>query len=230
MYVAIGRRLGYPLKLVAAYSRIGGRLFARWDSPGECFNIEGTNRGLNCFTDDHYRTGLFELPPHVEASGGFLLSKTPRQELADFLMTRGHCWLDHKDFRRSAEATAWASVLFPSNPYYLNRLKKTLNEWMDSVDERKPPGFPQIFVTFSRRQYPDVLPLRLEQDMLALEAIEKMLGDPDQQVRWWRPMRDGVRLREKPLRALAKFTPQRCTITFDCEVDLAPTSYVVQPW
>jgi len=49
-YVAIGRRLGYPLKLVSAK----GHLFARWDDGEERFNIEGTNRGLNTYPDEHY--------------------------------------------------------------------------------------------------------------------------------------------------------------------------------
>src|SRR5207244_190021 len=38
--IAVGRRLGYPLKLVSTK----GHFFARWDDPsGERFNIEATN-------------------------------------------------------------------------------------------------------------------------------------------------------------------------------------------
>jgi transglutaminase superfamily protein len=52
--LAVGRRLGYPLKLVTTKAHV----FARWESVDgkERFNIEGTNVGLNCFPDDYYRT------------------------------------------------------------------------------------------------------------------------------------------------------------------------------
>src|SRR6516164_8136330 len=61
VYVAVGRRLGYPLKLVQTNSH----LFARWDDPetGERFNIECTSRGLNCHSDDYYRGWPFPTKP-----------------------------------------------------------------------------------------------------------------------------------------------------------------------
>ena len=44
LYIAVGRRLGYPLKLVKAK----GHLFARWEqSGGERFNIESTSQGFS---------------------------------------------------------------------------------------------------------------------------------------------------------------------------------------
>lgn len=51
LYVAIGRRLGYPLKLVTTK----GHLFVRWDGDRERFNVEATSHGLNRFQDDYYR-------------------------------------------------------------------------------------------------------------------------------------------------------------------------------
>ena len=52
LYVAVGRRLGYPLKLVTSKAHV----FARWESPDgrERLNIEATSQGLNCFPDDYY--------------------------------------------------------------------------------------------------------------------------------------------------------------------------------
>lgn len=49
LYVAVGRRLGYPLKLVTTK----GHLFVRWEGTGERFNVEATSHGLNRF-DDRY--------------------------------------------------------------------------------------------------------------------------------------------------------------------------------
>jgi hypothetical protein len=43
LYVAIGRRLAYPLKLVKARSH----RFVRWEDATERFNVEATNEGVN---------------------------------------------------------------------------------------------------------------------------------------------------------------------------------------
>jgi hypothetical protein len=49
VYVAVGRRLGYPLRLVVAHGAGFGHFFARWDDPhGERLNIEATAQGLSC--------------------------------------------------------------------------------------------------------------------------------------------------------------------------------------
>jgi hypothetical protein len=60
IYAAVGRRLGYPLKLVS--TNCHG--FVRWDQPGgERFNIEVNDTGLNCDPDGYYRTGRYAVSP-----------------------------------------------------------------------------------------------------------------------------------------------------------------------
>ena len=90
-YVAIGRRLGYPLKLVAAK----GHLFARWDDGKKQFNIEGTNRGLNTFSDEHYMQWPRPITQEEVDKGLYLRSFTPAQELACFLSLRSTCLLEN---------------------------------------------------------------------------------------------------------------------------------------
>ena len=52
LYVAIGRRLGYPLYLVQAREHF----FVRWEEPGgERFNIEATTLGFTPRDDEHFR-------------------------------------------------------------------------------------------------------------------------------------------------------------------------------
>ncbi len=51
LQVAVGRRLGYPLKLVTTK----GHLFVRWEDAKERFNIEAAGNGVNRFSDDYYR-------------------------------------------------------------------------------------------------------------------------------------------------------------------------------
>ena len=58
-YVAIGHRLGYPMKLVTAKDH----LFARWQSAdgNDRFNIEATARGLSTPEDNYYKQWPFPI-------------------------------------------------------------------------------------------------------------------------------------------------------------------------
>jgi hypothetical protein len=112
LYVAIGRRLGYPLKLVSTKCH----LFARWDEPcGERRNLECACPGLNCYSDDHYREWPIPITPDEEERFGWLKSKTPSEEQALFLGIRGHCWLANGEFQRAAECYTLAAEFEPAN-------------------------------------------------------------------------------------------------------------------
>jgi len=92
LYAAVGRRAGYPLKLVRAKAHV----FVRWDSPdGERFNIEATNEGMNSFDDEYYKTWPQKMTPKEIAGGVYLKRLGASGELALFLATRGHCLLDN---------------------------------------------------------------------------------------------------------------------------------------
>jgi hypothetical protein len=109
LYVAIGRRLGYPLKLVTTKAH----LFVRWEGKGERFNIEATSHGLNRFSDDYYRHWPFEITPAEEAAQGYLKSLTPPEELAVFLSIRGMCLREFGKIAEAAQAFAAAARLAP---------------------------------------------------------------------------------------------------------------------
>lgn len=55
LYVALARRLGYPVKLVSTR----GHLFMRWDSPTEKFDMDATGKRLNEYSDEHYKRWPF---------------------------------------------------------------------------------------------------------------------------------------------------------------------------
>jgi hypothetical protein len=111
-YVAIGRRLGYPLKLVSTKCH----LFACWDDPaGERRNLECACRGLNCYSDDYYREWPIPITADEENRFGWLKSKTLREEQALFLGMRGHCWLANGEFGKAADCYARAAELEPDN-------------------------------------------------------------------------------------------------------------------
>ena len=124
LYVAVGRRVGYPLKLVLAKAHV----FVRWDSPdGELFNIEATNQGMNSFDDEYYKTWPQKMTPAEIASGCYLKSLGAAGELALFLATRGHCLLDNGRTSEAQIAYAQAHHLAPGDPRGLAYLANAVN-------------------------------------------------------------------------------------------------------
>lgn len=119
LYVAIGRRLGYPMRLTLTK----GHVFARWDGAERAnpafrgrFNVEGTNRGLSTFDDAHYAEWPNKLTDAERANDWFLRSLDPAEELAVFLMQRGHCLEDTGRTAEAQVAYAMAHKLAPKSP------------------------------------------------------------------------------------------------------------------
>ena len=113
-YIAIGRRLGYPLKMVKAK----GHLFARWEDHERSFNIECTSIGFVSHTDDEYRTWPAPFTPEEEKSDSYLKSLTPVQELTVFLSIRGFCFGASGDLKKSLGAFAQAFYKEPQSIAY----------------------------------------------------------------------------------------------------------------
>ena len=109
LYVVVGRRLGYPLKLVATKAH----LFVRWEDKGERFNIEATGHGVNRFDDEYYRHWPFEISRGEEVAQGYLKSLTPAEEFAAFLSIRAMCLRQGGRLGEAAEAFAAAARFAP---------------------------------------------------------------------------------------------------------------------
>jgi Transglutaminase-like superfamily len=97
LYVALMRRLGYPVKLVQTKEHY----FCRWDRDGERFNIEATCLGFNSYPDERYLEWPLRVSLEEARANGYLQELVPREELAEFISARGHCLMDNL---RSAEA------------------------------------------------------------------------------------------------------------------------------
>jgi hypothetical protein len=204
LYASVGRRLGYPIKLVHIWVCPGvGHQIARWDGGGARFNIECTGTGLCTPPDDHYRTGRFTMTREIEEKGQFLVSQTPRGELSHFLYERGLRWRGFKNWQFAAEALAWAMSLSPANVAHENTLKCVLGEWSRWCDECKPQGFPEVFIGLPRGQrlLPDELPLEYEVAIFGQMSVERLLLDP-KLAGMWEAMRRGQWHGRSPRRAV----------------------------
>lgn len=114
LYIALGRRLGYPLKLVATKSH----LFIRWESDTERFNVECTGRGMNRYDDAHFKQWPFPVTDDEIKADGYLKSMTPAEELAVFLSLRGHCLKANGRLPEAITAYAQAARLAPHSRAY----------------------------------------------------------------------------------------------------------------
>lgn len=123
--VAIGRRLGYPLKLVACK----GHLFVRWeydDSRGH-LNIESAGAGFGTYGDGHYLKWPFPMTDSEFEEGFLLKSLNRKEELAIFLATRGQCLLQNKRLQEAQVATAHAHALVPRHERFFSCMQVMMN-------------------------------------------------------------------------------------------------------
>jgi hypothetical protein len=118
LYTAVGRRLGWPIKMVHARAH----LFCRWDDPEgqhpygkERFNLEATGQGANFPTDDYYRTWPEPLSDEMIDRLGYLNSISPEKEFADFLVLRGHCLEDNGWIGKACDAYRAACQFTPND-------------------------------------------------------------------------------------------------------------------
>ena len=187
LYAAVGRRLGYPIKLAATRNH----LFCRWDAgaDGERFNIEGSGHGVSFFDDAHYRTGHYEMPAETIRACGYLESLTPREELASFLCQRGECWKQEKNYREAIDAYAWAHELDPRREQYRFLTAQTLDHWRKTLRSRIPSRhFPRLDIGMPARQF-QRMPKEVEKEIIAQCIIEGFLDDRVMEAKWWSRLR-----------------------------------------
>jgi hypothetical protein len=109
LYLAVGRRLSYPLKLVPTKNH----LFVRWEDDRFRFNIDATGVGMNVYDDEHYRQWPFPVTGEELAEFGYLKSMTASEELTAFLSLRGQCLMS---MGKAAEAVACQEAALRFSP------------------------------------------------------------------------------------------------------------------
>ena len=121
LYLAIGRRLGYPLYLVETYSHF----FVRWQSPDgkDRFNFEGTH-GVGVHDDAYLANWPKKL--NKEELKYYLKNLTSAEELSIFLQIRGDCLEALGRHPEASVAFARAHQLMPKSPFPVQRLAHSL--------------------------------------------------------------------------------------------------------
>jgi hypothetical protein len=115
LYVAVGRRLGYPLCLVTTKNH----LFVRWDDGRMRMNMDATGHGFTSESDEYYKTWPYKITTEEVAANGYLKSMTPNEELACFMSLRGRCFFDGMGhYKQGIEAHREAFRLAPHVPAY----------------------------------------------------------------------------------------------------------------
>lgn len=182
----------------------------RWSSISTLYNLEHIFFRLPAEGGDVPH----DLTEGEEEHGQFLQSKTPREELATFLMERAFCWRESGRHRKVVEAMAWASALAPKNIFYKHTLAKALNTWSEALEARRPPLFPLLRIRCAERRFPETLPFGTELDFLGLQAMENLLNTPEQDAQWWGPLRRGEPVFDVPTEALVDFEAGSCHVRF----------------
>ena len=170
LYVAVARRLGYPMSLALA----PGRILARWDAPDgssdpmKHFNVEGSGYGFSPYDDEHYRNWPRKMTKQEAESGFYLRPLTSADMLAVFLTTRGHCLLDIGRFEEAKEAYASAQRLSAKDPYLASFIRQADSRIKAREYAQAMKGATTQPVVVGRAQY---RPGDLDEDLRRVEAI-----------------------------------------------------------
>ena len=131
--VAVGRRLGYPLKLVLTREHV----FFRWDDGKEVFNMEACCPGCDTHPDDHYKKWPHVLQEIEIRMNVYLKPLTPAEELAVFLQTRGHCLYDNGNAAEAMIMYAYSHKLMPNSLDMLAHVRKAFGSELRPFHEIK---------------------------------------------------------------------------------------------
>jgi len=190
IYAAVGRRLGYPIRLV----RTKSHLFNRWDDPrrGESFNLEGSANGVSSYADDHYGA-RWKYPVSQVAieDYGYLKSLTPREEVALFIAERAFQWLDAGEYRRAVECCRAAIGLHPDTFSWKESFLLILEKWTQALTLKFPGLRPSIRVQWDNQRHWLILPYELEKRLHAIHSLDAVLNHPEYDWLYWQPMRKG---------------------------------------
>ncbi|MCC6677436.1 MAG: hypothetical protein IT436_09850 [Phycisphaerales bacterium] len=130
LYMAVARRLGWPLKAVVA----ADHMWCRWDDGKKRFNLEATSStsegGMGSFAtppDESYRKD-FKVSPKAEEVGSDLATLTARQTLGVYLQQRAGYYRESGKWADAEADLLMARLCFPQNRDILRNLLMVMDE------------------------------------------------------------------------------------------------------
>jgi hypothetical protein len=132
-YIAVGRRLGYPLKLVAA----NNHFYVRWEDEKDRINFEGSGKGFNSYPDEYYKSWPHELSEDDIKAGHFLKSLSPSEELAIFLLFRTECLRTIGQKDSGHRTINHAQKLWPEQPMVLRGKHRLRHHGVSTSKEKE---------------------------------------------------------------------------------------------
>lgn len=184
LYAAVGRRLGYPLRLVAC-KRHG---FVRWDGRGERFNIEATAQGYLSHPDEHDLKWPFETTPEEVRRYKFLENETAEEEVAGFIWQRGHVLSHNGRLGDAAFEYLRAYLWAPGQETIVQAMAAAIRCWGNELRSRMGRWVPGLTVCQAPLLHPD-LPEALRNDLNYFNVLEMMLDRPVWKRLWWETLR-----------------------------------------
>ena len=138
LYVALARRLGYPINLAA----IKYHLYVRYEEEnGKHLNVEATeDRGFTTPTDEDYKGGPFPSMEEQIKELGWLRPMSPSEMLGAFLFARAGCLRSMKQYGEEAEIIATAARYLPDTPTSKRAIQASLRRAIDSRNEMQLTG------------------------------------------------------------------------------------------
>lgn len=147
IYVAVARRLGYPVKFVTSREHT----FCRWEglhhpNPAwrERFNFDAPGKGFSIDPDEFYLTWPKPSTSQQVEANQWLKSLSPSEELALFLLMRGHVLRDNSRFADAQVAYAVANQRWPQShsiAFWLAKIVDTQFH-LTEVATTSPPSAP----------------------------------------------------------------------------------------
>ena len=130
LYVAIARRLGYPVNLASAKYHYYVR-YEDWNN--KHLNVEATmTQGFFTPTDDEYKYGQFPCTDKEINEYGWLRPLTNKELLGHFLDTRAICLGDAKRYDEAKDMLLISASCFPDTPLRKVSLQKYLHQLKDA--------------------------------------------------------------------------------------------------
>ena len=182
-YAAVGRRLGYPIKLVCAKEHV----FCRWegaDHPNppwrDRFNFDGAGNGFSIDPDEFYLSWpRMTYPEQVELCG-WLRSLTPKEELSVCLASRGAVLAQVRgDFGGALVALAHSARLRAGSAQAVERVRSASEEMYKKIVAAHPDAYRAMVARLNAQG-------RNIRGDGGLRTYPVDIGAPTSEIPWWR--------------------------------------------